>query len=95
MLGAFRVGWASRSDVDALANIAKHSHARHARIELSGNSRQLSVRVTDDGVGGANPAGDGLSGLRDRVQALDGELRISSPPGAGTVVEASLPLGGR
>jgi signal transduction histidine kinase len=77
---------------EALANIAKHSHARRARIELSATSRQLRVRVTDDGIGGANPAAPGLSGLRDRVHTIDGALRISSPPGAGTVVEALLPL---
>jgi signal transduction histidine kinase len=77
---------------EALANIAKHAQALRARIELSGNSRQVHVRVTDDGMGGANPAGGGLSGLRDRTQAIDGELQITSPPGRGTVVEASLPL---
>jgi signal transduction histidine kinase len=79
---------------EALANIAKHAQALRARIELSGNSRQVHVRVTGDGIGGANPAGGGLSGLRDRTQAIDGELRITSPPGRGTVVEASLPLTG-
>jgi hypothetical protein len=79
---------------EALANIAKHAHALRASVELSGNSRQLHVRVTDDGIGGANPERSGLSGLRDRIQAIDGELRITSPPGHGTVVEASLPLTG-
>ena len=50
--------------------------------------------MTDDGIGGANPGGGGLSGLRDRTQGIDGELQITSPPGRGTVVEASLPLTG-
>jgi signal transduction histidine kinase len=80
--------------IESLANLAKHARALRASIELSGTSRQLHLRVTDDGIGGANPAGGGLGGLRDRVQAIDGELRITSPLGNGTVVEASLPLTG-
>jgi signal transduction histidine kinase len=76
---------------EALANVAKHAHAEHARIEVSGNARQLSVRVLHDRVGGADPAGAGLDGLRERVQALDGELQITSAQGGGTVVE---PLSG-
>jgi hypothetical protein len=78
---------------EALANVVKHAHAEHARIEVSADARQLSVRVVDDGVGGVDPAGAGLDGLRQRVQAVNGELQITSAPGAGTVVHASLPLG--
>jgi len=52
----------------------------------------LRVLVRDDGVGGADPAcGSGLRGLADRVEALDGTLRVSSPDGVGTVVTAELP----
>jgi signal transduction histidine kinase len=79
---------------EALANVVKHAHAEHARIEVSANARQLSVRVVDDGVGAADQAGAGLHGLRERVQAVDGELQITNAPGAGTVVHASLPFGG-
>jgi signal transduction histidine kinase len=77
---------------EALTNIAKHSHAQHARIEMSLNTGSLSILITDDGVGGADPDGDGLRGLRDRVHAVDGTLRVTSTQGAGTVVEAHLPL---
>jgi signal transduction histidine kinase len=77
---------------EALANLAEHAHAASARLELWTDSGELRLRVTDDGAGGADPAGGGLSGLRDRLAAVDGELRIHSPPAGGTVVEARLPL---
>ena len=55
---------------------------------------RLTVEVSDDGVGGARPTagGTGLAGLGDRIAALDGELRISSPPGAGTTLHAVVPF---
>jgi signal transduction histidine kinase len=53
----------------------------------------LQVEVADDGVGGADPAGSGLTGLADRVAALGGTLRVTSPPGAGTSITAELPCG--
>jgi Histidine kinase-, DNA gyrase B-, and HSP90-like ATPase len=77
---------------EALANVAKHAGAASARLELGTAAGELLLRVSDDGTGGADPAGGGLSGLRDRVAAVDGELRIHSPAGGGTVVEARLPL---
>jgi signal transduction histidine kinase len=77
---------------EALANVAKHAGAASARLELCAADGELLLRVTDDGAGGADPAGGGLSGLRDRVAAVDGELRIHSPAGWGTLVEARLPL---
>ena len=53
----------------------------------------LELEVADNGIGGADPAGgSGLSGLADRVDALDGSLEIISPPGGGTRVRAELPL---
>jgi signal transduction histidine kinase len=79
---------------EALTNIAKHARAEHARLELSACAGELLLRIVDDGVGGADPAGSGLSGLRDRVRAVNGELRVRSPHGTGTVIEARLPLSG-
>jgi signal transduction histidine kinase len=53
---------------------------------------ELEIEVLDDGVGGADAsAGSGLRGLADRVEALNGSLRVFSPPGAGTVITAELP----
>jgi signal transduction histidine kinase len=53
----------------------------------------VRVEVTDDGVGGADPAaGTGLRGLSDRVEALEGTLSVSSPPGGGTRISAEIPL---
>ena len=55
--------------------------------------RDVVVEVADDGVGGADPAaGTGLRGLADRIEALHGRLRVSSPAGEGTVVTAEIPL---
>jgi len=80
---------------EALANIAKHSHAARARIALSASERELRVEVEDDGVGGADVRhGSGLRGLADRVEALAGRLRVESPPGGGTRIEAVLPTRG-
>jgi signal transduction histidine kinase len=52
---------------------------------------RLVVEVVDDGRGGADPAGAGLTGLRRRVEALDGTLAVTSPSGGGTVLRAELP----
>ena len=76
---------------EALTNIAKHARARGAWVDLAVEDDRLRLRVRDDGVGGANPDGTGLHGLRDRVDALDGQLAIDSPPGGGTVVTVEIP----
>jgi signal transduction histidine kinase len=78
---------------EALANTAKHAHATTVEISAPQLDGQLVVQVGDDGVGGADPDGSGLRGLGDRVAALDGELRIDSPPGSGTRITARLPCG--
>jgi signal transduction histidine kinase len=52
---------------------------------------RLSVEIHDNGVGGADPRGGGLSGLRSRVQALDGSLAVVSPEGGPTTIRAELP----
>ena len=77
---------------EALTNVAKHAGAARARVGLTASDGRLTVRVLDDGAGGADPEGGGLSGVRDRVATVDGELRLVSPPGGGTVVEVRLPL---
>jgi len=78
---------------EALTNIAKHAHAHHARILVVRVDDQLSVEVTDDGVGGADPAGQGLSGLAARVAGVDGQFRVTSPTGGPTTLEVTLPCG--
>jgi signal transduction histidine kinase len=77
---------------EALANIAKHAQASRATIDVSLDEGWLRLDIADDGVGGANgDAGSGLSGLRDRVAALDGRLEVVSPRGGGTRLHAELP----
>ena len=49
------------------------------------------IKISDDGVGGADKAGSGLRGLVDRVEALDGRLYLASPPGGGTTIRAEIP----
>ena len=66
---------------------------RGSRSESSEADGRLAIEVADDGVGGADPArGFGLRGLADRVEALGGTLRVDSPPGGGTRIEATIPL---
>jgi signal transduction histidine kinase len=78
---------------EALTNVAKYAQASEASVRLSVDDGRLRVRVTDDGVGGADPAaGSGLHGLRDRVDALDGRLELDSPPGGGTTLTIEIPL---
>ena len=81
---------------EAVTNTLKHAKAERLRVsaELAADERSLRVEVSDDGVGGADPGrGTGLTGLLDRVLALDGELTVVSAPGAGTTVTAILPTG--
>ncbi len=78
---------------EALANIAKHASASRVAIRITRTESRLAIEVADDGVGGADPArGFGLRGLVDRVEAVGGALRIDSPPGGGTRIEATIPL---
>jgi signal transduction histidine kinase len=77
---------------EALANVAKYAEATMASVRVSRRNGVALVEIADDGVGGADQsAGTGLHGLADRVAALDGTLRILSPPGVGTEVTAELP----
>jgi signal transduction histidine kinase len=77
---------------EALANVAKHAMASAAQVSISRLPGRLVVRVSDDGGGGARPeGGSGLRGLADRVASAGGVLRVDSPPGAGTRLEADIP----
>ncbi len=77
---------------ELLTNVAKHSGARHATLEVMHASGLLRVRVGDDGRGGARiEARGGLAGLAERVRTVDGGLQISSPPHGPTVVTVELP----
>jgi signal transduction histidine kinase len=77
---------------EALTNVVKHSRAESADVKAWVEDGALHVEVRDDGVGGAHPDAGGLLGLADRIASLQGELRVTSPPGGGTVVAADLPL---
>jgi signal transduction histidine kinase len=77
---------------EALTNSAKHSRAREVCVQVRRTGKDLWMCVRDDGRGGASTSGSGLSGLRDRVAASGGELRLISTE-AGTTVEAVLPCG--
>jgi signal transduction histidine kinase len=78
---------------ESLTNAAKHAPGAQAEVRLSEHGGDLFIEVTDFGPGGANPDGGGLTGLRQRVEALDGRLSLTSPAGVGTQVEAVLPCG--
>ena len=81
------------SVAELLANVATHSQAGQATVEVTARDGALRLQVSDDGIGGAHPGtGSGLPGLNQRVRAVDGDLRISSPPGGPTVVRVYLPL---
>jgi signal transduction histidine kinase len=80
---------------EALANAAKHSGASRITVRAACEGAVLVVEVADDGAGGAtSTGGSGLRGLEDRAGALDGRVTVVSPPGAGTLVRAELPLDG-
>jgi signal transduction histidine kinase len=77
---------------EALANVAKYARATAVDVRVASDGGAVTIAIADDGVGGASPDnGSGLRGLADRVEALGGQLRVASPPGAGTVVTADLP----
>jgi signal transduction histidine kinase len=79
---------------EALTNIAKHARAGRAEVTARIDDGTLAVQVRDDGVGGVQLDGSGLTGLADRLAALDGELRVESPADGGTLVAAAIPLSG-
>ena len=78
---------------ECLSNVAKYAQADEASVRARREVRRIVVEVSDDGIGGADPAnGSGLRGLADRVEALDGALTVRSVAGEGTTVRAEIPL---
>ncbi len=78
---------------EALANVVKHAQAGSATVTVCMDESRLDLQIADDGVGGVKSRGHGLSNIVDRVNALDGEVTIVSPPGQGTRLEARIPCG--
>jgi signal transduction histidine kinase len=78
---------------EALTNAAKHAEASRVSVSVARGDGCLRLAVGDDGVGGADPVGgSGLTGIRDRAEALGGSLEVRSPRGEGTALEVALPL---
>jgi signal transduction histidine kinase len=82
-----------RTAQEALANVSKHASASRVGLTLSYMDDLVTLDIRDDGVGGAAPGnGYGLTGMRERLQGLNGTLAIESEAGAGTALSASVPL---
>jgi signal transduction histidine kinase len=78
---------------EALANAAKHARASAVHVELDTPDRGVRLAIRDDGIGGADPArGSGLTGLRDRIEAVGGTLEVTSPAGRGTTLLIQIPV---
>jgi signal transduction histidine kinase len=78
---------------ETLTNAAKHADATVVHIDLETDDATVTLAIRDDGVGGADQGrGSGLVGLRDRVEALGGTIKIASPPGSGTSLFVTVPL---
>ncbi len=79
---------------EALTNAARHASASEVHVQVDVREEMLGIEVRDDGCGGATfGRGSGLVGIKDRVETLGGHLSLRSPPGAGTTVAITLPLG--
>jgi signal transduction histidine kinase len=78
---------------ESLTNVAKHAPDTAAHVRLGAEDGRLMIEITDDGPGGADSSGNGLTGLRHRVEALDGTLTVTSVAGSGTTIHAELPCG--
>ena len=78
---------------EALANAVKHAHASVVHVELDVPDATLRLAIRDDGIGGADPArGSGLTGLRDRIEAVGGTFDVTSPAGGGTTLLIEIPV---
>ena len=77
---------------EGLTNITKHAQASQAEVVVQRAGDRLHIIVSDDGVGGADPArGTGLAGLAKRAASVDGTFEIASPPGGPTLITVDLP----
>jgi signal transduction histidine kinase len=77
---------------EALANVTKYAKATKATVRVRGLADRVTIEVSDDGIGGADPrSGSGLRGLADRLAALDGTITVVSPVGGGTTISAQIP----
>ena len=78
---------------EALANAAKHAHASVVHVELDTPDTTVRLAIRDDGIGGADPAqGSGLTGLRDRIEAVGGTFDVTSPAHGGTTLLIEIPV---
>lgn len=77
---------------EATTNIQRHAHARGARVELALEWGEAVLRISDDGRGGALTPGNGLTGIRERIEALGGRVRVDARKGEGVRIEARVPL---
>ncbi|MFE7723039.1 sensor histidine kinase [Nocardia rhizosphaerihabitans] len=78
---------------EAITNAIKHSGAETVAVDVERDGPLVRLRVRDDGNGGADPTGHGLAGIATRVTALDGTMRVDSPPGGPTIVTVEVPCG--
>jgi signal transduction histidine kinase len=78
---------------ESMTNAAKYADTPVVTVAVAADGGAVRVEVRDDGCGGADPAGgSGLVGLKDRVEAIGGTMRLTSPPGVGTSLHVELPL---
>jgi signal transduction histidine kinase len=79
---------------EALTNVVKHARASFAWVKVAADGERCTAEVRDDGIGGAQARSDGsgLTGLRDRIGALNGIMNIVAPAEGGTVLRAAIPL---
>lgn len=77
---------------EAVTNIQRHAHANRVEVTVIVGAERVVLRIRDDGRGGVNERGNGLTGMRERIAAHGGELWIESPRGRGTGIEVRLPL---
>jgi signal transduction histidine kinase len=78
---------------EALANVSKHAGASRVVVHVASDGGRLALDISDNGRGGADPAGGGLQGLRERVEELGGTLRVVSERSVGTRIVADIPVG--
>ncbi|MFC0863077.1 histidine kinase [Sphaerimonospora cavernae] len=77
---------------ESLTNVARHARAGHVELSLTAGDGDLTLRVTDDGRGGARQEGAGIRGMRERAHLIGARLTITSPPGGGTDVRLVIPV---